>query len=149
MTGVARPYGCPVHEPALARVAPLKQHRTAKLVFERPRDEHGFAGGYTVLKDHVRIGGARAVRAVAASTRACPGSFGGAITMIRGSVCQKMHFEVAAMLSGADCSPYFSLRTFSFVPALVAMNGRNRCCGRKVVRLSPVLSWTFRLSLIN
>ena len=36
------------------RTAPLKQRHTAKRVFERLRDEHGFAGGYTVEKDHVR-----------------------------------------------------------------------------------------------
>ncbi len=39
--------------------APVKQRHTAKRIFERLRDEHGFAGGYTVVKDHVRIGRAR------------------------------------------------------------------------------------------
>ena len=28
---------------------------TAKRIFERRRDEHDFAGGYTVAKDHVRL----------------------------------------------------------------------------------------------
>jgi len=37
------------------RTAPVKQRHTAKLIFERMRDEHGYAGGYTVVKDHVRI----------------------------------------------------------------------------------------------
>lgn len=27
---------------------------TAKRVFDRPRDEHGFAGGYTIIKDYMR-----------------------------------------------------------------------------------------------
>ncbi len=31
-----------------------KQRHTAKRVFERLRDEHGFAGGYTIVKDYVR-----------------------------------------------------------------------------------------------
>jgi transposase len=35
--------------------APVKQRHTAKRIFERLRDEHGFAGGYTVVKDHVRL----------------------------------------------------------------------------------------------
>jgi len=35
------------------RTAPLKQRHTAKRIFERLRGEHGFAGGYTVVKDHV------------------------------------------------------------------------------------------------
>src|SRR4028118_658764 len=39
--------------------APVKQRHTAKRIFERLRDEHGFAGGYTVVKDYVRIGRAR------------------------------------------------------------------------------------------
>ena len=29
-----------------------KQRHTAKRVFERLRDEHGFAGGYTIVKDY-------------------------------------------------------------------------------------------------
>ena len=32
----------------------LKQRHTAKRVFERLRDEHGFAGGYTIIKDYLR-----------------------------------------------------------------------------------------------
>ena len=31
-----------------------KQRHTAKRIFERLRDEHGFTGGYTIVKDHVR-----------------------------------------------------------------------------------------------
>ncbi len=41
------------------RDAPMKQRHTAKRIFERLRDEHGFAGGYTVVKDHVRVCRAR------------------------------------------------------------------------------------------
>ena len=37
------------------RTAPVKQRHTAKRIFERLRDEHGYAGGYTVVKDYVRI----------------------------------------------------------------------------------------------
>jgi transposase len=36
------------------RQAPKKQRHTAKRIFERLRDEHGFAGGQTVVKDAVR-----------------------------------------------------------------------------------------------
>ena len=31
-----------------------KQQHTAKRIFERLRDEHGFTGGYTIIKDYVR-----------------------------------------------------------------------------------------------
>jgi transposase len=36
------------------RQAPKKQRHTAKRIFERLRDEHGFQGGQTVVKDAVR-----------------------------------------------------------------------------------------------
>jgi transposase len=39
--------------------APVKQRHTAKRVFERLGDEHGFGGGYTVVKDYVRMARAR------------------------------------------------------------------------------------------
>ena len=33
---------------------PKKQRHTAKRIYERLRDEHGFEGGYTIVKDYVR-----------------------------------------------------------------------------------------------
>ena len=33
---------------------PAKQRHTAKRIFDRLREEHGFAGGYTIVKDYVR-----------------------------------------------------------------------------------------------
>ena len=46
----------PVIDAILAadRTAPPKQRHTAKRVWQRLRDEHGFAGGYTTVKDYVR-----------------------------------------------------------------------------------------------
>jgi hypothetical protein len=41
------------------RTAPVKQRHTAKRIFERLRDEHGFSVGYTVVKDHGRLSRAR------------------------------------------------------------------------------------------
>src|SRR3546814_20497245 len=34
--------------------APRNQRHTAKRIYERLRDEPGFAGGYTIVKDYVR-----------------------------------------------------------------------------------------------
>lgn len=34
---------------------PTKQRHTAKRIFERLRDEHGYGGGYTTVKDYVRV----------------------------------------------------------------------------------------------
>ena len=36
------------------RTAPPKQRHTARRIHERLRAEHGFAGGYTIVKDYVR-----------------------------------------------------------------------------------------------
>ena len=58
----------PVHRPKLDEFTGLieqwleddrrhgyrKQRHTAKRIFERLRDEHGFTGGYTIVKDYVR-----------------------------------------------------------------------------------------------
>jgi transposase len=41
------------------RTAPSKQRHTAKRIFQRLRHEHGFDGGYTVVKDYVRLKRAR------------------------------------------------------------------------------------------
>ena len=36
------------------KTRPRKQRHTAKRILERLRDEHGFTGGYTIVKDYVR-----------------------------------------------------------------------------------------------
>ena len=36
------------------KTRPRKQRHTAKRILERLRDEHGFMGGYTIVKDYVR-----------------------------------------------------------------------------------------------
>ena len=76
------------------RTAPVKQRHTAKRIFERLRDEHGFAGGYTVVKDHVRIERARG-RETFVPLAHPPGhaqvDFGEAVGVI-GGVRQKIHF---------------------------------------------------------
>ena len=38
---------------------PAKQRHTAKRIFDRLRDEHGFTGGYAIVKDYVNAGGLR------------------------------------------------------------------------------------------
>jgi len=76
------------------RQAPVKQRHTAKRIFERLRDEHGFAGGYTVVKDHVRRCRARG-RETFVPLAHPPGhaqvDFGEAVGVI-GGVRQKIHF---------------------------------------------------------
>lgn len=76
------------------RTAPVKQRHTGKRIFERLRDEHGFAGGYTVVKDYVRICRARG-RETFVPLAHPPGhaqvDFGEAVAVI-GGVRQKIHF---------------------------------------------------------
>jgi transposase len=36
------------------RQRPAKQRHTAKRILDRLREEHGFKGGYTIVKDYVR-----------------------------------------------------------------------------------------------
>ena len=73
---------------------PVKQPHTAKRIFERLRDEQGFAGGYTVVKDYVRIG--RTWRRETFGPLSHPPGhaqvdFGEAVGVI-GGVRQKLHF---------------------------------------------------------
>src|SRR5687767_6122801 len=75
------------------RSAPAKQRHTAKRIHERLRAEHGFAGGYTIVKDYVRERHARA-REVFVPLAHPPGhaqaDFGEAVAVI-GGVRQKIH----------------------------------------------------------
>ena len=76
------------------RIAPVKQRHTAKRIFERLRDEHGYGGGYTVVKDYVRQCRARS-RETFVPLAHPPGhaqvDFGEAVGVI-GGVRQKVHF---------------------------------------------------------
>ena len=72
---------------------PRKQRHTAKRIFERLRDEHGFDGGYTTVKDDVRENRRRS-REMSVSLSHAPGQaqcdFGEARVII-GGVEQKAH----------------------------------------------------------
>jgi transposase len=73
---------------------PAKQRHTSKRIFERLRDEHGFAGGLTIVKDHVPDRRLRQ-REVFVPLSHEPGhaqaDFGEALAEI-GGVEQKIHF---------------------------------------------------------
>jgi len=97
----------PVHRPKLAGFTDIidhilesdlqvhrKQRHTAKRIFERLRDEYGFKGGYTTIKDYVRQY-KRTTREVFVPLHHPPGhaqaDFGEAQAVIDG-VKQKVHF---------------------------------------------------------
>lgn len=75
------------------KTAPPKQRHTAKRIFERLRDEHGFAGGYTLVKDYVRLARTRS-REVFVPLAHPPGhaqvDFGECVGVI-GGVRMKLH----------------------------------------------------------
>ncbi len=76
------------------RAAPPKQRHTAKRIYDRLRAEHGFTGGYTIVKDYVRAQRARA-REVFVPLAHPPGhaqvDFGAAVAVIGGER-RKIHF---------------------------------------------------------
>ena len=47
------PYVGVIDPPQADQSVPKKQRHTAKRIFERLRDEHGFSGHYTIVKDYV------------------------------------------------------------------------------------------------
>jgi len=87
------------------RTGPVKQRHTAKRIFERLRDEHGFGGGYTVVKDYVRIARARG-RETFVPLSHPPGhaqvDFGEAIGVI-GGVRGKIHFFCMDLPQSGAC----------------------------------------------
>ena len=78
------------------RQVPRKQRHTAKRIFERLRDGHGFTGHYTIVKDYVREHRRRTQEMFVPLSHA-PGhaqcDFGEAVAVISG-VERKVHYFV-------------------------------------------------------
>src|SRR5271157_5554181 len=76
------------------KTRPAKQRHTSKRIFERLRDEHGYAGGLTIVKDYV-LGQRQRLREMFVPLRHAPGhaqaDFGEALAVI-GGVEKKIHF---------------------------------------------------------
>jgi transposase len=85
------------------RAVHRKQRHTAKRVFERRREEHGFTGGYTIVKDYMRQRERRG-REMFVPLVHPPGQaqadFGEAVVAI-GGVEQKAHFFVLVAIGSA------------------------------------------------
>lgn len=81
-----------------------KQRHTAKRIFERLRDEHGFTGGITIVTDYVREKKRRS-REVFVPLSHAPGhaqvDFGEAVGMIGGVECKLHYFAMALPHSDA------------------------------------------------
>lgn len=83
----------------------VKQRHTAKRIFERQKEEHGFMGDYTIVKDYVRGEQLRTREMFVPLTRA-PGEaqadFGEALVVIAG-VEQKSHYLAIDLPHSDDC----------------------------------------------
>ena len=81
------------------KLRPKKQHHTAKRILQRLRDEHGFTGSYTIVKDYVREQTLRSREMFIPLVHA-PGhaqaDFGEAQVVIAG-IAQKAHFFAFAL----------------------------------------------------
>ena len=84
---------------------PKKQRHTAKRIFERLRDEYGFRGGYTTVKDYVREH-RRGSREMFVPLSHAPGhaqcDFGEALVVI-GGVQQKAHYLILDLPHSDGC----------------------------------------------
>ncbi len=82
-----------------------KQRHTAKRIWERLRDEYGFRGGYTIVKDYVRLR-KLSQREMFVPLKHPPGDaqadFGEALVVIGGEE-QKAHYLVVDLPQSDDC----------------------------------------------
>jgi len=84
---------------------PRKQRHTAKRILERLRAEHGYTGGYTIVKDYVRekkLGGREMFIPLSHAPGEAQADFGEAMVVIAGVEC-KAHFMVFDLPHSDDC----------------------------------------------
>jgi transposase len=84
---------------------PAKQRHSSKRIFERLKEEHGFTGGYTIVKDYVRAATLHGQEMFVPLTHA-PGEaqadFGEALVVIAG-IEQKAHYLAMDLPHSDDC----------------------------------------------
>ena len=103
---------------------PRKQRHTAKRIFERLRDEYGFTGQYTIVKDYVR-GHRRRSQEMFVPLSHAPGhaqcDFGEALAVI-GGVERKVHYLVMDLPHSDGCfvKAYSAETTEAFLDGHVA-----------------------------
>jgi transposase len=84
---------------------PRKQRHTAKRIFERLKEEHGFTGGYTIVKDYVRgeqLRGREMFVPLVHPAGEAQADFGEAVVAI-GGVERKAHFMAFDLPHSDDC----------------------------------------------
>ena len=87
------------------KTRPARQRHTAKRIFDRLKEEHGFSGGYTIVKDYVRSATLRGQEMFVPLTHP-PGEaqadFGEAVIVIAG-VEQKAYYLAMDLPHSDDC----------------------------------------------
>jgi transposase len=87
------------------RTRPRKQRHTAKRIYQRLRDEHGFSGGYTIVKDYVRrrrLSQREMFVPLVHPPGEAQADFGEALAVIGGQQ-RKAHYLVIALPQADDC----------------------------------------------
>ena len=87
------------------KLRPRKQRHTARRIFERLRAEHGYTGGYTIVKDYVRdrkLGGREMFLPLSHAPGEAQAHFGEAQVVIAG-VEHKAHFMAFDLPHSDDC----------------------------------------------
>jgi transposase len=106
------------------RLVPKKQRHTSKRVFERLRDEHGFKGGITIVKDYIFAARQRQREMFVPLSHPAghaQADFGEALAVI-GGVERKIHFLVMDLPHSDACflKAYPAETTEAFCDAHVA-----------------------------
>jgi transposase len=84
---------------------PIKQRHTAKRIFDRLREEYGYSGGYTIVKDYVRLQRVRKREMFVPLTHTAghaQADFGEALVILAG-VEQKTRYFVMDLPQSDDC----------------------------------------------
>src|SRR5271157_3319815 len=84
---------------------PRRQQHTAKRIFERLREEHGYTGGYTIVKDYVRqskLGSREMFVPLSHAPGEAQADFGEALVVIAGLECEA-HYLAFDMPHSDDC----------------------------------------------
>ena len=122
---------------------PRKQRHTAKRIFERLRDEHGYRGGITIVRDYVRAHRLQH-REVFVPLRHDPGhaqvDFGEALAEIAG-VERKIHFFAMDLpqATPALCRPIRRRRPKHFVTGTTPRSASSARC--RAQSCTTTLSW--------
>ena len=84
---------------------PAKQRHTAKRIFDRLRSEHAFPGGYTIVKDYVRVATLRQREVfipLAHAAGTAQADFGEALVIVAGEE-RKAHYLAIDLPHSDDC----------------------------------------------